>query len=572
MSAAGLAARRAWALPLRAHLLALAALLIPVALFLRPGDTFTADEGAYAIQVRALDAGSWEYDDRTALYDPAGRWFPLRNAEREGDRHFAYVRHPAYPLLLVGVTRVAGETAGLYALGLLGILGVAAAAWLVAAEIDARASRGAFWLAAASPAAVTGHLVLAHAPSAALAGTAVLAALRTRRAPSWRWSAVLLVSVATGCLLRSEAVLFGAALAAAMVVVPVRAGSDTAATHRFGMPVAIVATVGAAVVGERKLISSILGAPARESGVRGEDVAATVRSGGGLVEFLEGRLEGAWHSLLAGSHGAAFPALLVAVALAMVVFAGSVVARRRPGWPRDVCVALAAAVVLYGARLAVGADQSMTGLFAAWPAALLGLVVGLALGALRPAALLSATAGLFSLAVVATQYRFGGGFEWGGRFFSPAIVPIAVLACVGLLALRAVLPERSGARVLALAVVLSVVPYGTGLVVVRNVRPLLGDVVDEVVKSGASLVVTHSPALPQAAWRTYPDVAWLVVPRSAMPEAIARLRTVRGARTDVVVDDTTAAELRAAFPELRRLTGAGTARLGWALLSLPAPP
>ena len=546
-------------------------MLIPVALFLRPGDTFTADEGAYAIQVRALEAGSWEYDDRTTLYDPEGRWFALRNAEREGDRHFAYVKHPAYPLSLLASTRVAGETAGLYALGLLGVLGVAATAWLVAAEFDARASRGAFWLAAASPAAVNGHLVLAHAPSAALAGAAVLAALRTRRAPSWRWRAILLLSVATGSLLRSEAVLFGTALAAAMALVPVRTGPDSRPTYRLRMPAAIVATVVAAVAGERRLISSIVGAPGREAGVRGEDVAATVRSGGGLLEFLQGRLEGAWHSLFQGSHSAAFPALLVAVALAMVVFAGSVVARRRRGWPLDVCVALAAAVVLYGARLAVGADQSMTGLFAAWPTALLGLLVGLALGALRPAALLGVTAGVFSLAVVATQYRFGGGFEWGGRFFSPGIVPFAVLACLGLLALRAALPER-GPAVLALAVALSVVPYGTGLAVVRNVRPLLGDVVDEVEASGASLVVTHSPALPQAAWRTYPDVAWLVVPRSAMSEAIALLRRMRPARTHVVVDRTSAADLRAAFPELRQLTGPGTARLGWILLSLPAPP
>lgn len=563
-------AKRAWALPLPAHLLALGALLGMAAPFLHLGDTFTADEGLYAIQVRALEQGSWEYDYRPAVYDPDGSWFPLRNAAREDGSWFPYVHHPAYPLALLAATRVFGGTIGLYAWGLLGTLGVAAAAWSVAARVDARASRGAFWIAATGPVAINGFLVLAHAPSAALAGTAVLAALRAQRSPSWRWAAVLLGSVSAGALLRAEAVLFGLALAGAVALAP-RWASDgrPAPRGRLLLASALLAVVAATVAAERAWIRGIVGGPYREGGVRGEDVATTVGSGGGVGDFVVGRLEGAWHSLLQGAHTTTAESVVVVVALTMVGFAAGAAVRRRPGWPRDVGVGLGAATALYGARWAMGTDQSVTGLLAAWPLALLGPVVVVGRRPRGRAVFLVMVVVLFGAAVVATQYRIGGGFEWGGRFFSPAAVPLAVLACLGL---RDVVERLPGRRpvVVGLLVLLAALPLGTGLSVVRHVRPLLDDVADEVVAGGGSLVLTHSPALPPAAWRTYPEVGWMVVPPSAMDEAVSRIRRTSGARVDVVVDRSRAEDLRSAFPGFRDVTGRGTARLGWRALTLPA--
>lgn len=566
-------ARRLWALPLAAHIAALAAGLVAVAPFLHLGDVFTSDEGSYAIQVRALDRGSWEYDDRTAVHDPDGRWFPLRNAEREDGRWYAYVDHPAYPLALLGATRLLGGTVGLYAWGLLGVLGVAAAAWKVAAEFDDRASRGAFWIAASGPVVVNGYLVLAHAPSAALAGMALLAGLRLRRAPSQGWAAVVLVATGAGVLLRAEAVLFGLALAAAMALVPVPvAGGRPPLRTRLGLPAVVVSVVVAAALVEQAWIEAIIGGDHGEGGVRGEDVATTARSGAGILDFLGGRVDGAWHSLLQGAHNTPPESVLVMIALTMVAFAAWAAARRRPGWPRDVTVGLGVAALLYAVRWAAGPDQSMTGLLAAWPVVLLGLLVLVVARHRAPGTALPAVAaGLFAAAVLATQYRFGGGFEWGGRFFSPAAVPLAVLACLGVRQLLAALPGRRG-PVVALVGLLAALPVATGFAVVRDVRPLLGDVVDDVEASGASLVITHSPALPPAAWRTYPDVTWLVMPRSAMAEAVARVRQTSGARIDVVLYGTWADELRDAFPGFRDVTAAGAARLGWRALTLPAAP
>lgn len=558
--------RRLWELSLTAHLVALAALLVAVSPFLRLGDVFTSDEGLYAVQVRALDRGSWEYDDRTESYDRDGRWFPLRTAEWGVGRSFAYVDHPAYPLALLAATRVVGETAGLYAWGLVGVLGAAAAAWLLAAALEPRASRGAFWIVATGPVAVNGYLVLAHAPSAALAGTALLAAMRGRRSPSWWWTALLLGSVGAGVLIRAEGALFGLALALAMALVRSEPASDVArhsVWERFALPVAVAAVTGAAALAEHAWIEAIVGRSVAESGLRGQDV----RSGRDVVDFLGGRLDGIWHSLLQGAHNTPVESVIVMVALTMVAFAAWAAVRRRPGWARDAQVGLAVAALLYAVRWAAGPDQSMTGLLAAWPVAVLGVL--LAAGRRLPGvALLALVTGLFALGVAATQYRNGGGFEWGGRFFSPAAVPLAVLACLGVRGLVAAPPWRR-APIPGLVGALVVLPLATGLSVVREVRPILGGVVDDVEASGASLVITHSPALPPAAWRTYPDVAWMVMPKSEMPEAVTRVRQVSGARVDIVVYGSPA-ELQAAFPELRNVTGPGTARLGWQALTLPA--
>ncbi|WP_390506333.1 hypothetical protein, partial [Staphylococcus pseudintermedius] len=39
---------------------------------------------------------------------------------------------------------------------------------------------------------------------------------------------------------------------------------------------------------------------------------------------------------------------------------------------------------------------------------------------------------LFAGAIVATQYADGGAVQWGGRFFAPITVPLAILVVVGL--------------------------------------------------------------------------------------------------------------------------------------------
>ncbi|MEO7836692.1 MAG: hypothetical protein ABIS21_03495, partial [Acidimicrobiales bacterium] len=64
----------AWGCPLWFHAASLALLLTVAAPLLRLSDAFTIDEGAYAVQVRDLDQGRWEFDYRAEAADPEGRW------------------------------------------------------------------------------------------------------------------------------------------------------------------------------------------------------------------------------------------------------------------------------------------------------------------------------------------------------------------------------------------------------------------------------------------------------------------------------------------------------------------
>ena len=131
--------------------------------------------------MRALDEGSWAYEYRAAPFDPAGDSFPIILSDKGPGGYYPYIKHPGYPLLLLGTTRVFGEALGLHVPGLLGIVGAAMAAWFLARELDARLARPAFWMTVAGPVLVSGYVVWAHAPSAAMAGFALVGAARIAR-------------------------------------------------------------------------------------------------------------------------------------------------------------------------------------------------------------------------------------------------------------------------------------------------------------------------------------------------------------------------------------------------------
>lgn len=178
---------------------------------------------------------------------------------------------------------------------------------------------------------------------------------------------------------------------------------------------------------------------------------------------------------------------------------------------------------------------------------------------------------LFALGVAASQYRFGGGLEWGGRFFSPLLVPMAVLAAMGLRDLVA----RAGPRkrwVLPALVSLALTPALAGLVMLRTNRPLVDAVVAEVATADPGLVLTDSPVLPRAAWRTYPGTGWMLVPPGELAEAADRLRAGGTGDVLVVVALGGPGDVQTAFPEARDVTGPGTAHLGWRMFSITGSP
>ena len=559
-AAAGLA-RRAWALPLPAHAAVLAVALMAAAPFLFLDDTFTADEGTYALQVRALERGSWAFDYRAGELDPAGEWLPLLNGTRGGDAWYAYVKHPAYPLVLRAATRAVGERAGLHLPALAGAVLVAVAAWLLAAQLDRRAARASFWLAGASPVAVNAYLVWAHAPAAAVAGLALVAALRFVVTGRAGWLVALLGLLSAGVLLRSESLLFAGAVAVALAVV---GGPGRRLWVRAAVPAACLAVAGLTAVLEERWITSILGrGGAAGSAALAESVASAPDGGAG--DWVSGRFRGAWNSLLRGAHLSAPDSVLVLAALVVLGLALVVGRRRRAGWERDTIAALALAAALYVVR-AAGTDQAMTGLLAAWPVVLFAAAAPVV--ASRAARALGVVCAVFAAAVLLTQYPIGGGFEWGGRYLFPLLVPLSVLAVLGL---REVVRQAgaAGPTIARLALVLAVVPVATGLVVLRTVRPLLGDVVDEVAATGRPLVLAHSPALPPAAWRTYPRVGWMRAPESDTVDVVARLRARGAEGLLVVAPRRTADRVRESIPGARDVSGPAARRLGWRLVALP---
>lgn len=559
-------ARRAWALPLPAHLAVLAIVVMAWAPMVHLEYTFTADEGTYAIQTRSLDHGSWAFEYAAEELDPEGEWLPLLNGTRGDDGWFAYVKHPAYPMALLAATRLVGDLAGLHLLSLIGALGVAAAAWLLAAEWDARVSRTAFWIAAASPVAVHASLIWAHAPAAAASGLALLAAVRLVKGTGHPYRQLLLLigGLSAAVLLRSEGLILVIALAIGLVL----ASRGRPALTRLGLPGACLAVgVGLSILEER-WISSIIGrrlAPGSRARARSVTSDAT----GGIVDWLGGRLGAAWRSLLRGSHLSGDGNVLVLIALVLIAWAVVAGLRGRAGWRRDITLGLGGGVCLYGVRALSSSTDAMTGLVAAWPVVLFALAVPLR--RTGPARLVGVTTAAFSAGVLVTQYRSGGGFEWGGRFFFPVLVPLAAAAGMGLeRILREAGPRR---RLIAgLVVAMAFLPVLTGLAVIRTTRPLLGQVVDEVATGRGQLILTHSPALPPAAWRAYPGVGWAVASQEQAVAAASVLRAHGPRSLLVVVPESIAVRVAASFPGAVDVSGPAVVRLGWRTVRVPAAP
>ena len=504
--------RRGWRAPLWAHVAVLAVLLLVLFPLMRPSSAFTSDEGAYALQVAALENGSWVYDYRAAPLDPEGRAFPIVLSDSGPKGYYTYVKHPAYPLLLQASSALVGRTLGLHVLSLLGVVGAAVAAWLLAGALDARLRRPAFWLAAGGPVLVNGFLIWAHAPSAALAGLALAAAAPIARRGLTPWAALAMTAaLGAGVLLRSEGLLVAGALAVSLAAV------RYLQTRRLTTALTVAAvTAGPALlvaVVERWWVSAIVGGS--YAGVAGQGSPSS-------SSFLADRLTGAWHVLFKGWFIDAGAGLAVLAALA-VVAGGGFVALRRPG--RGLTVVVAVAVALLAVRFVAHPHDPVTGLLSAWPVAVLGLLLFRWRHAGPVAWLLGGTVAVYTLATLATQYPEGGGLEWGGRYLSPALVPIAVLAAAGLA--RAVAGVADGAgrrRAVALLAALGVSTAAFSVATAGALRAREDRIVAAVERHPSPVMVTTRPALPRLSWRAGDRLNWMLTDDAGLPALLASLR------------------------------------------------
>lgn len=516
--------QRAWWAPLPVHAVALLALLAVLVAVVGDRGVFSSDEGAGIAQAEAVAHGDWGLRHPVAEVDPAGQWFPLEKARGTTERHHyaPLPKKPAYSWLGAQVWSLGGARA-LMGLSAVGAVTAALLAASIARKLDPRLDRAALWTAGlASPLLADGLLVIAHTLAAAAAGAVMLGVIRWLRQPA-SVSAMLIVGAsAAGVLLRAEAALISAAMCTALLVLAV------VRRERWLVPPALLVAAGT-IVGlalDSRLTDRLFGGPIVSVPAKAASSAATSYVDDRLAAFVT-----TW--LRPGYGGVEAPQLLgILLVLAGV---GAVVLSRRgeDAWVLRALwagvVALAAARVLWRAP----APDLVPGLLVAFPLLVWGLL-SLPRRAFRElgTAVCGLTLALFAAAVLATQYREGGAWEWGGRYFAagiPIAVPLIVLGGrEGLHRLDG--PTRRAALAAVVAVALSTATLQ--VLAVRDSHVLSGDLVEVALLAaartppgdeGLPVIISTEPELPRTAWKELDQARWLHVPVSDVPEALERL-------------------------------------------------
>lgn len=499
--------RRIWQLPVRAHVAALAVVLVALVPLIGTGSSFSADEGAAIVQARSLSRGDgWIVEHPVPEADPAGVAYPLELSQQGSKGTTPFAKHPVYALLLAGADRVAGTT-GMVLLSVLGTVAAAALAALLAARIDPGLSRPTLWAAGvASPLLFDGYLVIAHSLGAACAAGAVLAAAVAIERRSRVTALAVAPCVGAAVLLRSEAVFLALGLAVAAAVVGARRGNRVVAllVAAGSIPVAMITRVG-----ERAWIAQIVGTGGGGTGAASPPAEST--------SFVADQWQAFVITWLRPSYGAApVVELLLVLVLGALLLGAYAVRRGRPGTGPIVVTAAACAV----AAMLLDPTNVVPGLLVACPLVLAGLaLLGRAALTTTTARLAAITAGVFALCVLATQYSTGGSGEWGGRYFAlalPVILPVLVLA----------IRQRGSKQFIGALVVcslaLSVMSIGSLRSAHRFGSGLIA-AIDRTAGPDRPVLVTTTPLMPRLAWPTFDRQRWLLSQPTEVAALVDRL-------------------------------------------------
>jgi hypothetical protein len=535
--------RRLLDAPLAAHAAALAVLLLLLLPVIGTSSQFSADEGAAIAQAEQLARGDgWTSSHPFPEADPSGGAYPFELSSRSGDRYAPFVKHPVYPAILSGASRVAGR-AGMVALSLAGTVLAAVLGALVGRRVDRALAVPALWvLGLASPLFFDGYLVIAHSIGAALAAGATLCVLVALEEPRRAWPyPVLLLAIAAGTVMRNEMALFAAALSIAVVVAgrPLRVRSAL---------LCLTPLVGAAIgwLGDRMLADVIMGGPSTST--PGLSTASGGKVASKVFAFVITWL------LPSYSLGPRDAVLLGAVVFGAIAAS---IARKRPEDRQGITVFASASAGAAVLRLLLGAGP-VPGLLLAFPLLALGLVaVGRHRALPATARLCAWTFTLFSLAVLATQYGSGGSGEWGGRYFAvglPLIVPVVLLA---LRDVGRALDRRTLRVALVSSAVLSLSLSAVGVVTLRSFHANVDHLVAAVDRStgghpasdgGAPVVLSTNGAAARFAFRSVERTRWLTVDVDDAASYASRLHDLGvGEITFVTKDEDDLAALGTAY-------------------------
>lgn len=474
------------------HLVVLVVALAAVWPLLRFDGVFTVDEGSYALQARTLGEGTWDMGYAFIEADPEGRFLPFYGSGLGDGEVVAYSKHPLVPLAMRWAAVPLGEEVGFRLWGVASVAALALTAWALAGDLGLRRARPwAFWIAATSPVLANAWLLWPHGPSALAAGIVVLAAHRSQVA--WRWTAIAMVGAAAGVLLRSEAVLWAGATGTGLAL--------ASTTMRQRVTGVIIAVGGAtAFVVERSWRSDV-----------GTTVGSIATEERGPGTSLVDRLRGMKVLLVDGAVGSDAAIVLSAVVLALLI----VVVMRLLRADIDVGpgVLLLLSAVLLAVRFAVASDDPALGLLAAAPA----LALAVACRCLtRSTAWIPVILALYAGALTFTIYSDGGAFQWGGRFASPMLAPLAALAGVAVAArLEDGIPVRISVpkRLLAGGVVSLLLVQAAGAIFVPDqIRDSARQRLASVTRLGQSVNVSGGQMIPRLDWRDWPNRCWIAIP------------------------------------------------------------
>lgn len=511
---------------------------------------WSADEGALLYQAThvGFDGGlqhdTWSIDHPFPAADPTGEAFPFHLSVRDADDgYLVLAKHTILTRLAAGLYAVGGYPA-VIGMGAVGTWFAAVAAARLAWLVDRRAARPALWLTGiASPLFISSFVAWGHTITAAFVGWAAyllyLGALR-RRSAGQRWTRIggaALLAVA--CVLRTEAALAGIAVTAGLAIVGLDWSQRQLRPSSVPAPRLRVRWRSGEGRGWRRSAMAALGATIVGVGI---DAATAIPYNGVVTEEPDAgpfwspaaRFDGFSQTWLQTSYTGAAHDLLTAVAAVAVIAAG-VLLRRGQERATSAVLSLGLAVVAIAARAIAEPTMLVPGLVVAFPLLFAGAALTARSDIRHPAALASTISWvLFALAVLATQYRYGGGGEWGGRYFAIGL-PLAIAAiCPGIVRTLDQIDRPERRRLVALAITPVIIMMVLGIAGMRDVRRQTSELTDSIQAVTAPagdgddrpVIVTTVKPLARWSWDDVNDGRWLLVDPAELPSLAARLRTL----------------------------------------------
>jgi len=510
--------RRVQQTPLAVHAAVLAVVLVALLPIIGTTGQFSADEGAAIAQARQLSRGiGWTVPDSFPQADPDGSAFAYELSNRGGDEFAPFAKHPIYPVMLAGADRALGNT-GMLLLSIIGTVAAAVVTALLARRLDPRIGVVALWVTGiGSPLLFDSYTVIAHSLGAALAGAALLFALRARERSSFLWVVLIALAMTLGTMLRTEMLFLGLAFSIALLVTAERR------SRQWFLCAAPVVGAGAGWFLDRVLLKVVVPGPQGAT-------AWLERPSEGFISARYSALKITW--LLPEYDVRLGGGVLIAALVAAAIATG--IARSRPterDGVRVFAVAAGAAALVW---FAIG-DGPVPGLLPAFPLIVIGVIAWDRKPLPALAKLLALTFVVFSVAVLATQYASGGSGEWGGRYFAiglPFLIPVVLASAA---ALWRTLDRPTAALAACSFVVLSLVVGATAVDTLRVYHHAVDDLVagidasaraNPAVDGGAPIVLTTNGAAARFAYTVVEHSRWLTVAPERLDEYVQRLKAL----------------------------------------------